>query len=124
MTHPVASSPSVVVYVSGGHPGTAAREGGAASGPDIWAALKADHLRHHAARRDPDRSRRRFPDLWRDYVNAHFRDHRDICAEFGVSERCARKWLEGCGGCSGANLATAYARDPDAVADLMLAAAE
>ena len=37
--------------------------------------------------------RRRFPDLWRVFLRAHFRDAQHIAYMFSVTERTAQNWL-------------------------------
>lgn len=145
MTYPVA--PSVVVYVndpSCRQDGTGAADRGADRRPHGWAArvpearrdLRDAHMRHAvplarggqpeapAARFDPDRALRDFPSLWRAYCRGHYRDYRHLMAVFGVSERCARKWMDGESGCNGAHLSVAFRQHPDQVGRLMQIAAE
>ncbi|WP_299558679.1 hypothetical protein [uncultured Sulfitobacter sp.] len=45
----------------------------------------------------PFRVQRDFPDLWRDYLHAHFACIADVALAFGVTERAARRWWNGAG---------------------------
>ena len=44
---------------------------------------------------DPRRYRALYPDLWHNFLHAHFRDHLHVAYSFGVSERTGRDWWEG-----------------------------
>ena len=62
-----------------------------------------------------------FPDRWRGYLRAHFRNAVHVAHVFGVSERAARKWLNGDGACGGAKVVIALRLHPEASAMLLAA---
>jgi len=71
---------------------------------------------------DPHATHRDFPDKWRAFIRAHYRDLRGIQLAFGVSERTARKWMAGETGCSGGNVALAVQLHPEAAPQMLFAA--
>ncbi|MGV6848571.1 MAG: hypothetical protein ACWA5A_09350 [Marinibacterium sp.] len=74
-------------------------------------------------RLDPHRVHREFPERWRDYIRAHYgTNYARIMQEFHVSERTARKWCNGEGGCNGGNVAIAVERHPDTAPRMLFAA--
>lgn len=127
--------PQVVVYVSD----RSYQQGGTIR-PDICAGngpakcpdtrhvgddLMAAHLAHAvpmARRYDPAAVHRGFPDRWRAYVRANYRGVRHICQTFDVSERTARKWLEGETGAVGGHVAVAVQEHPEAAPRMLFAA--
>ncbi len=66
--------------------------------------------------------RRCFPDLWADFLRAHFRNHQHVAVFFGVDERTARDWLSGRHGVNSAPVIFALRSIPGAVAELLEAA--
>ncbi len=56
---------------------------------------------------DPVASYRRFPELWRAFLHAHFRTPGEVARAFAVSEKAAAKWWAGIGGPSGDKVAYA-----------------
>lgn len=71
---------------------------------------------------DPWSIARDFPDRWRAYLRAHFRNHTQVAAAFEVTERAARKWWEGDGACNGAKVVVALRLHPDTAPAMLLAA--
>ncbi len=55
-----------------------------------------------------------FPDRWRAFLHAHFRDYRHVSAFFGVTEKAAQKWWDGIGGVNAGKMAYACATIPTA----------
>lgn len=68
---------------------------------------------------DPYREHAQFPDRWRAYLHAHFRGPDQVAAAFGVTERAARKWWQGIGGCKGAAVVVAVQLHPDTAPDML-----
>lgn len=67
---------------------------------------------------DPYAARRRFPELWARFLRESFRNHVQVAAVFGVSEKTARLWWEGTTAPQG--WAVSWARDAIPGADRML----
>lgn len=63
-----------------------------------------------------------FPDLWMEFLHAHFHNPVAVAYHFGVTERAAAKWWEGIGGPRGDKVAVALRTVPGA-ADALLRAA-
>jgi hypothetical protein len=55
-----------------------------------------------------------FPDRWRAFLHAHFRDYRHVSFFFGVTEKAAQKWWDGIGGVNAGKMAYACATIPTA----------
>lgn len=64
---------------------------------------------------DPHRFRAMFPDLWRAFLRAHFRDAMHAAYTLGVTERTGRDWFEGKTGANGAAALYAVAMVPGAM---------
>lgn len=72
---------------------------------------------------DPYREHLEFPERWRRYLWKCLKGDVDkICEVFGVSPRCARKWLAGEMGCKGSMVAIAAQRDPVLAPEILFAA--
>lgn len=110
----ISSQPSVVVYVNG-----SSQADSTPDGPE----QSIKHLSAPAAPFDPHKVHREFPERWRAYVRAHYRDYRHVMQVFPVSERTARKWWDGETGANGGNVAVAILTHPT-TAPAMLFAAE
>lgn len=65
-----------------------------------------------ARRLDPHKTHHDFPDKWRAYLHAAFRNHFDVAQTFQVSERAARRWWNGEGGVNGGYVAVAIETHP------------
>lgn len=113
-----APSPSVVVYVNE----RSYRQDGIVQ-PDICADYGPVLVPQAQATYDPQKVHREFPERWRSYIRANFRNLRQIQEVFGVSERTARKWWDGETGANGGHVAIAVIEHP-VEAPLMLFAAE
>jgi hypothetical protein len=61
---------------------------------------------------DPWQVAHNFPDRWRGYLHAHFRNHMAVAQAFQVSEKAARKWWEGIGSCRADKAAVAMVLHP------------
>lgn len=70
---------------------------------------------------DPDRMRFEFPDLWADYLRAHFRNPEAVSVAFGVTFQTACNWWNATHRPSGDKVALAALRDPEGFADAMQA---
>lgn len=104
-------------------PGTAA--GGESRGA-LSGGLPAGfpHAAHAAAltrgpRLEPYRVHAEFPERWRAYIRACFRDYREVCQAFGVCERTARKWWLGESGVNGGYVAVAMRTHPREAAAML-----
>lgn len=80
--------------------------------PSTWADLDAEIIDLSSRKSfrqgfDPYAEARHFPDRWRAYLHAHFRNHMQVAVAFDVSERAARKWWQGEGACNGAKVSVA-----------------
>lgn len=53
-----------------------------------------------------------FPEKWRRFLRATCRNILEVQLVFGVSEKAARKWWEGVGGCNADKVAIAVKRNP------------
>lgn len=137
MTRP--SDPPQVVYVIASEACTAAgglargHRSGPESGPDDASERRSGAFPHAAHARilslaaqtpvyDPARVHREFPDRWRAYIRANFRNLTHVMQVFGVSERCARKWWNGESGANGGYVAIAMAEHPVAASRMLFAA--
>lgn len=56
-----------------------------------------------------------FPDLWRAFLRAHYRDHMEAAYSLGVSEKTGRDWWEGVTGANGASALYAIATNEGAM---------
>ncbi|WP_298491580.1 hypothetical protein [uncultured Maritimibacter sp.] len=111
----MSASPAVVVYVNGSAPDA---DHSAPKAGDFVGKMFA------AGRRlDPYGINATFPEKWRAYLHAAFRNHFEVAQAFQVSERTARKWWAGEGGAQGGKVAIAVSLHPG-VAPRMLFAAE
>lgn len=73
---------------------------------------------------DPYRAHEEFPLRWRAYLLAHFGYEPELVARvFHVSQRAARKWLDGETGCKGASVAIALSLHPDSAPQMLIAMA-
>lgn len=124
-------SAPVVVYIGSGPwaepatsvPGLASGDGAGASSvphpvaPDRMRGgdpvARPGHVLRGRAMADPYRIRHDFPERWSAYIRSHFRSVSAVVAAFDVSERTARKWLEGADGCNGGNVAVAVELHPE-----------
>jgi len=91
------------------------------AGNRIVAELKADHLasmgRLQGRAVDPLSFYARFPERWAAFLNDSFRGYPEgearevaVAVFYSVTQRCARKWLNGLGGCNGDKLAYSLQR--------------
>lgn len=71
---------------------------------------------------DPHSVHRAFPDRWRAYIRANFRDLNHVQQVFAVSERTARKWWKGETGANGGHVAIAVNEHPVAAPRMLFAA--
>lgn len=76
-----------------------------------------------AGQYNPHHVHQEFPDKWRAYIRANYRNLSHVQQVFGVSERAARKWWNGEGGVNAGYVAIAKAEHP-VQAERMLFAAE
>lgn len=74
-----------------------------------------------ASNPDPRRYRALYPDLWRAFLHAHFRDAMQVGFFFSVSERTSRDWWEGVTTSQGWAVAYAVETIPTAAAYLRAA---
>lgn len=84
------------------------------------------HAAHAAAlarapRLQPHQVHAEFPERWRAYIRAMYRDYREVTQAFGVCERTARKWWEGESGVNGGYVAVAMRTHPQEAAELLFA---
>lgn len=75
------------------------------------------------ARIDPDRLLAAFPILWGRFIRANFHNLRQVMLAFGVSERTARSWWAGDGGCNGRHVFIAMGLYPRQLAQMLQEAA-
>ncbi|MCB1343354.1 MAG: hypothetical protein KDK24_20270 [Pseudooceanicola sp.] len=69
---------------------------------------------------DPYAEHAEFPERWRAYLMAHYGyDPARVAADFQVSPRAARKWLEGETGCKGGALIIALRRHPETAPQML-----
>lgn len=137
-------APPQVVFVYGGPgswpqsvtvPGAAPREemSGQESGAEILSghgSARFPHAAHAAilgrARRDavydPHMVQRDFPERWRAYIRANFRDLAHVQQVFRVSEKTARNWWTGATGANGGHVAIAVREHPVAAPRMLFAA--
>lgn len=71
---------------------------------------------------DPHRFRAIFPDQWMGFLHAHHRSVEEVAFFYGVTHEAARKWWNGAGGPSGAQVAMAYTYFPADAARALRAA--
>lgn len=72
---------------------------------------------------DPYTEHCQFPDRWRAYLVAHFGTNPQAVADaFGVTERAARKWLNGETGCKGCAVVIAVQLHPETAPPMLWAA--
>lgn len=62
---------------------------------------------------DPWALKRKFPEQWRAFLHAHFRNPTSVAFTFGVCEKAAQNWWDGVGGPQGSKVALAFSRFPD-----------
>lgn len=115
------TSPVVINMYGWPDPGTG--PAGQSRGP-----LPADfpHAAHAEAlarsqRFEPYQVHAEFPERWRAYIRAMYRDYREVTQAFGVCERTARKWWEGESGVNGGYVAVAMRTHPQEAATLLFA---
>lgn len=68
---------------------------------------------------DPRRFRAVFPDRWTAFLHAHHQSVEEVAYFYGVTHEAARKWWEGVGGPSGAQVAMAFTYFPADAARLL-----
>jgi hypothetical protein len=73
----------------------ATASGGGSSGKSSGVFLGRLPVRNCRAGLDPYETKRRFPQLWAQFIRDNFRDSTQAAAAFGVNERTARLWMEG-----------------------------
>lgn len=71
---------------------------------------------------EPRRVHEEFPDRWRAYVRANYRNLGHVQQVFAVSERTARKWWNGETGANGGHVAIAVNEHPVAAPRMLFAA--
>lgn len=115
---PIAPSSAEIVTGSFGSSGKgSASLGGQSSGQSSRASSPA--IRPAPRPFDPWETAHEFPDRWRAYLHAHFRNHMVVSKMFNVSERAARKWWDGDGACRGDKVAMAIAMHPADAAEML-----
>lgn len=114
MNHTV---PQVVVYVND----RSFRQDGTVR-PDICADYGPVMVPQGAPVYDPQKVHREFPERWRAYIRASFRNLNHIQQVFNVSERTARKWWDGETGANGGHVAIAVIEHPVEAPQMLFAA--
>ncbi|MDJ0631079.1 MAG: hypothetical protein QNJ44_22670 [Rhodobacter sp.] len=71
---------------------------------------------------DPHEIQRQFPQRWRAYIRANYRNLGHVQRVFGVSEKAARNWWNGDTGANGAQVAIAVNEHPVAAPRMLFAA--
>jgi hypothetical protein len=64
-----------------------------------------------------------FPDMWRAFLHAHYRNQIEVAYCYGVTEKAAEKWWQGIGGPNGAKVAIAFQTNPEGAARFLNRAA-
>ena len=72
---------------------------------------------------DPHTFGAAFPDMWRAFLRAHYRNQVEVAYHYGVTEKAAEKWWQGIGGPNGAKVAMAYQLHPAGAARFLSRAA-
>lgn len=112
-----AATPSVVVYVN-----ERSFQQDGTFRPDICADFGPVMVPQAPPIYDPQKVHREFPVRWRAYIQANFRNLRQIQDVFGVSERTARKWWDGETGANGGHVAIAVIKHPVEAPQMLFAA--